>query len=160
MIDLNSWLPPIVESFREVTICQQQQLFLHMTEELPALETDITDLERIVTELLINACKYTPAGESIIVAVSATEETVEVTITNSGVKIETSELARIFDPFYRLPQHHPSQYGGTGLGLALVQKLAKHLKASISVESTAVSTTFTLVLPRAIAASRKMKSER
>jgi signal transduction histidine kinase len=152
VIDLNSWLPPIVESFREVTICQQQQLFLHLAGELPPLETDITDLERIVIELLSNACKYTPAGESITVAASATEETVEIKISNSGVKIDTNEIARIFDPFYRLPQHHPSLYGGSGLGLALVQKLAKHLKASISVESTAVSTTFTLILPRAIAA--------
>ncbi|TFI55467.1 GAF domain-containing protein [Mastigocladus laminosus UU774] len=151
VIDLNSWLPPIVESFREVTICQQQQLFLDLAGELPPLETDITDLERIVTELLSNACKYTPAGESITVAASATEENVEIKVSNSGVTIETSNLARIFDPFYRLPQHHPLQYGGTGLGLALVQKLAKHLKGSIRVESTAVSTTFTLILPRAIA---------
>ncbi|MCP6759634.1 MAG: GAF domain-containing sensor histidine kinase [Fischerella sp. CENA71] len=151
VIDLNSWLPPIVESFREVTICQQQQLFLHFVGELPPLETDITDLERIVTELLINACKYTPAGESITVSASATEATIEIRVSNSGVTINADELTRIFDPFYRLPQHHPSQYGGTGLGLALVQKLAKHLKASIRVETTAVSTTFTLVLPRAIA---------
>lgn len=152
MIDLNSWLPPIVESFREVTICQQQQLFLHLAAELPLLETDITHLDRIVTELLSNACKFTPAGESITVAASATEQTVEISISNSGVEIATNELVRIFDPFYRLPKHHPWQYGGTGLGLALVQKLVKHLKASIRVESTAASTTFTLVLPRAIAA--------
>ncbi|PLZ35069.1 ATP-binding protein, partial [Fischerella thermalis WC542] len=51
----------------------------------------------------------------------------------------------------RLPKHNSWQYGGTGLGLALVQKLAKLLKGSIRVESTAASTTFTLVLPRAIA---------
>ncbi len=151
VIDLNSWLPPIVESFREVTICQQQKLFLHLDGELPPLETDITDLERIVTELLSNACKYTPVGESITVAASATEETVEIRVSNSGVQLDSSELARIFDPFYRLPQHHPLQYGGSGLGLALVQKLVKHLKGSITVESTAVSTTFILILPRAIA---------
>ncbi|PMB53622.1 ATPase [Fischerella thermalis CCMEE 5201] len=152
MIDLNSWLPPIVESFREVTICQQQQLFLHLAAELPHLETDITHLERIVTELLSNACKYTPAGESITVTASATEQTVEISISNSGVEIATNEQLRIFDPFYRLPKHNSWQYGGTGLGLALVQKLVKHLKGSIRVESTAASTTFTLVLPRAIAA--------
>ncbi|WP_315789996.1 GAF domain-containing sensor histidine kinase [Fischerella sp. JS2] len=150
-IDLNSWLPPIVESFREVTICQQQQLFLHLAAELPLLETDITHLEHIVTELLSNACKYTPAGESITVTASATEQTVEISISNSGVEIATNELVRIFDPFYRLPQHNPWQYGGTGLGLALVQKLVKHLKGSIRVESTAASTTFILVLPRVIA---------
>lgn len=152
VIDIKTWLPPIIESFRELTTCQQQQLILHIADELPLLETDITDLERIMTELLNNACKYTPAGETITVAVSATPQVVQISISNSGVQIATNELARIFDPFYRIPKHDPWKYGGSGLGLALVQKLAKHLKASIRVESTAASTTFTLLLPRAIAA--------
>ncbi len=150
-IDLQSWLPPIVEPFRELAICQQQQLILNITGEIPILETDITDLERIITELINNACKYTPAGERITVTASATPETVQISISNSGVEITTSELAHIFDPFYRIPQNDPWKYSGTGLGLALVQKLVKHLKASIRVESAAKYTSFTLLLPRAIA---------
>lgn len=64
-IDLQSWLHPIVESFRDLTTCQRQQLNLSVDPALPLLETDITDMERIITELLNHVCKYTPAGESV-----------------------------------------------------------------------------------------------
>ncbi|MDM9385486.1 GAF domain-containing protein [Chlorogloeopsis sp. ULAP01] len=149
-IDLQSWLPPIVESFRELTACHQQNLILDINGELPCLETDITDLERIITELLNNACKYTPAGGSIMIAASAVGDTVQISVTNYGIGIATNELSRIFEPFYRIPQHDPWKHTGTGMGLALVQKLVKHLKASIRVESQAAFTTFTLSLPREI----------
>ncbi len=152
-IDLQSWLPPIVESFRELTACREQHLILDIASELPCLETDITDLERIITELINNACKYTPAGGSITIAASATAESVQIRVTNYGIEIATNQLSRIFDPFYRIPHNDPWQHTGTGMGLALVQKLVKHLKASICVESKAAFTTFTLILPREISGS-------
>ncbi|AKG22349.1 sensor histidine kinase [Calothrix sp. 336/3] len=146
-IDIHTWLPPIVESFRQVADCQQLKLKLDISPGIPPLETDITDLERILTELLHNACKYTPSGGCISVSASATLETVKISVTNSGVEIPTVEQLRIFEPFYRIPQRDPWKYSGTGLGLALVKKLVKHLGAKIDVDSQADSTAFTLGLP-------------
>ncbi|KAB8330624.1 GAF domain-containing protein [Scytonema tolypothrichoides VB-61278] len=148
VIDLKTWLPSIVEPFRELTHCQQQQLNLIIPNELSFLETDMTDLERILTELLNNACKFTPAGEAITVSVSEVADTVVLSVSNSGVEIPSHELLHIFDPFYRIPNNDPWKYPGTGLGLALVRKFVKHIKASIEVQSLSGKTIFTVKLPQ------------
>ena len=100
-----------------------------------------------MTELLNNACKYTPARETITLCTLATAEKVQLQVSNSGVEIAASELPHIFDKFYRIPSNDPWRYGGTGLGLALVKKLVDHLGATIQVESAAGQTTFTLEFP-------------
>ncbi|MBD2412319.1 ATPase [Nostoc calcicola FACHB-389] len=146
-IDLQSWLHPIIETFRDVTNCQRQQLNLSIDRTLPLLETDITDLERIVTELLNHACKYTPAEESITVSAELTADALELKITNSGIELTSNELSRIFEPFYHLSKHDPWKHSGTGLELALVQKMVRHLGGSISVESAAGQTSFTVKFP-------------
>jgi hypothetical protein len=146
-IDLQSWLYPIVESFRELTNCQRQLLNLSIDHSLPLLETDITDLERIITELLNHVCKYTPAGESVTVSAHLTGDAVELNISNSGLELTSKELSRIFEPFYHLSKHDPWKHSGTGLELALVQKMVRHLGGSINVESAADQTTFTIKFP-------------
>ncbi|OYE02472.1 sensor histidine kinase [Nostoc sp. 'Peltigera membranacea cyanobiont' 232] len=146
-IDLQSWLYPIVESFRDLTNCQRQQLNLSIDRELPLLETDITDMERIITELLNHVCKYTPAGESVTVSAHLRGDAVELNISNSGLELTSNELSRIFEPFYHLSKHDPWKHSGTGLELALVQKMVRHLGGSIYVESGTGQTTFTIKFP-------------
>ncbi|MCC5660690.1 GAF domain-containing protein [Nostoc sp. XA010] len=146
-IDLQSWLNPIVESFRDLSSCQRQQLNLSVDPALPLLETDITDMERIITELLNHLCKYTPAGESITVSAHLITDAVELNISNSGLKLTSNELSRIFEPFYHLSKHDPWKHSGTGLELALVQKMVRHLGGSIYVQSEAGQTTFTIKFP-------------
>jgi GAF domain-containing protein len=146
-IDLQVWLPTIVESFREQTQYQQQQLILDLLPELPLLESDISFLERILNELLNNACKYTPAGETITVSAWATQDILSLSVSNSGIEIASEEQKYIFEKFYRIPSHDPWQYGGTGIGLALVKKLVELLGSTIEVESHASQTTFTLQFP-------------
>ncbi|MBW4447528.1 MAG: GAF domain-containing protein [Spirirestis rafaelensis WJT71-NPBG6] len=143
-IDLQTWLPSIVEPFRERIYCQQQELNLSIAKELPSLQIDITDLERAIVELLNNACKYTPADEAIAVSAYLKRGKVCLSVSNTGVEIPEDELSRIFDPFYRIPKNDPWKYGGTGLGLALVKKMVKHFGATIHVESADNKTTFTI----------------
>ncbi|AFY45446.1 GAF domain-containing protein [Nostoc sp. PCC 7107] len=147
-IDLQTWLPPIVESFRDLSHCQRQKLYLNINQQLPPLETDITDLERIITELLSYACKYTPSGEAISVSADFTVDAVQLKISNSGLDIPASEMPRIFEPFHRLMKNDPWTYSGTGLEMALVQKMVKHLGGSINVESVNSQTTFMIKFPR------------
>jgi PAS domain S-box-containing protein len=146
-IDLQSWLHPIVESFRDLTNCQRQELKLSVDHTLPLLETDITDMERIITELLNHVCKYTPAGETITVSAHLRGDAVELNISNSGLELTSNELSRIFEPFYHLSKHDPWKHSGTGLELALVQKMVRHLGGSLDVESGAGQTTFTIKFP-------------
>lgn len=141
-IDFKTWIPEIVQLFLERTTNQQQELKIDLAEELPLLKSDVSMLERILTELLNNACKYTPAGEKITVSVCEIENIVQLSVTNSGVEIPREELDKIFDQFYRIPNNDPWQYGGTGVGLTLVKKLLELLDAVIEVESRENQTTF------------------
>jgi signal transduction histidine kinase/histone H3/H4 len=143
-IVLPFFLAHIAEPFLERTRKQQQQLLLHLPETLPSLTTDRAYLERIITELLQNACKYTPAGETITLAARATATALEICVSNSGIMIPAIEYDRIFDKFYRIPNNDPWKHGGTGLGLTLVQKLTERLGATIRVASSDNQTAFTL----------------
>ncbi len=146
-------------AFLERTHQQQQQLKLAIPTDLE-LETDVAALERILTELLHNACKYTPAGETIQITArrmanakpqptvlqnQSAPDLVQICVSNSGIEIPPEECDRIFDKFYRIPRHDPWQYGGTGLGLALVKKLTERLGGTIRVESCDMQTSFILV---------------
>jgi signal transduction histidine kinase len=68
-------------------------------------------------------------------------------VANSGVEIPAGELPRIFDKFYRVPSADPWKQGGTGLGLALVQKLLVHIGGDIQVTSDRTGTAFKITLP-------------
>ncbi|KGF73643.1 hypothetical protein DO97_15120 [Neosynechococcus sphagnicola sy1] len=145
MITLQLYIPHLAKTFLERTRNQQQQLVIQIPEDLPDVTTDLPYLERILTELLHNACKYTPAGETITVAVAPRPDTLEIRVSNSGVEIPAVECDRIFDKFYRVPNNDPWKHGGTGLGLALVKKLVERLGGTIQVESCFKRTTFILV---------------
>ncbi|MBF2028638.1 MAG: PAS domain-containing protein [Oscillatoriales cyanobacterium C42_A2020_001] len=155
-IDLTGWIQQLVQPFMERARNQQQQLRLEVS-LLPPITTDPSRLERIVGELLNNACKYTPAGESITVSAalipnstplqSLHQTALEIVIANSGVEILPDELTRIFDKFYRIPNNDPWKHGGTGLGLALVKKLLEPLNGTIQATSENGSTYFRIQLP-------------
>jgi signal transduction histidine kinase len=97
----------LVASFEERISDRQQTLILDLEPELPDLVTDAIGLKRILTELLHNACKYTPPDESIIVAAWREADKLYLGVTNTGVEISPEELPRIFDKFYRIPNGDP-----------------------------------------------------
>lgn len=68
-INLNVWIPHITEPFIDRVAAREQQLQIHLPQDLPAMITNLMHLERTLTELLNNAWKYTPSGEKIVVAV-------------------------------------------------------------------------------------------
>jgi PAS domain S-box-containing protein len=152
IINLQHWFPHIAEPFLERAEQQHQQLTIDITPEVREILTDLSYLERIFTELLHNACKYTPPGERIVVSIqNSTDQNstkqVHIQITNTGVQIPDEERDRIFEKFYRIPNNDPWKHGGTGLGLALVKKMADVMGISIQLGSTAGQTTFNLYIP-------------
>ena len=146
-LDLSIWIPQIVETFRERADSQNQQLIINLAEELPLLKTDISSFKRIIAELINNACKYTPSEEKITISALSRETGIEISVSNSGIEIPSSEQEKVFDKFYRIPNNDPWQYGGSGIGLALVKKLAELLHGAIHLESQSGKTTFTLNFP-------------
>ncbi|MDX2214878.1 MAG: PAS domain-containing protein [Oculatellaceae cyanobacterium bins.114] len=146
-LTLQTWIPQIVEPFLERTQQAQQHIQVQIPSDLPSLTTDPSCLDRILTELLQNACKYTPPRESIRVVVDEVDPFVKITIHNSGANIPPTECDRIFEKFYRIPNSDPWKHGGTGLGLALVKKLVDLLQGNISVTSEKDWVRFSISLP-------------
>lgn len=146
-IRLEDWTSHIVEAFQHRAQINQQTLTIHLAENLPPLVSDSFILTRILVELLNNACKYTPENGKISVDINTEASQFQLSVQNSGVTIPPKELSRVFDPFYRIPNHDPWKKGGTGLGLSLTKKLAEYLGGTIAVESTSEQVCFTITLP-------------
>ncbi|MGV0106016.1 histidine kinase [Nostoc sp. DSM 114160] len=146
---LQQWLLWVIEPFQIRVQQHQQTLQTNLPANLPPLLSDSISLERIIVELLNNACKYTPPGGEIVLSVShnssETPAKTIITVSNS-TEIPIIELPRIFDKFYRIPNADIWNQGGSGLGLSIVQKLVEQLQGNIQVESGNGWTTFTLTL--------------
>ena len=147
LICIQDWLPPIIEPFYKRAEARQQSLRVKVASHLPSLLSDQPSLERILAELVNNACKYTPPAGAIVVSANWSAPHLELIVSNSGAEIPEKELSQIFERFYRVPQSDPWKQGGTGLGLALVKKLVERLGGDIKVKSKGGSTTFVVRLP-------------
>ncbi|MEO1209037.1 MAG: GAF domain-containing protein [Cyanobacteria bacterium J06638_20] len=164
-IALQTWIPAIAESFERRITEQQQHLEMVVDPDLPPLHTDLGYLERILAELLHNACKYTPIDEWIRVYAAllpphtdgngasqqmqiTNQDRIQICVSNTGVTLPPDELVHIFDKFYRLPSADPWKHGGTGLGLALTQRLVQRLGGTIEATSANNCTTFILCFPQ------------
>jgi len=148
-LHVHEWLATILEPFHSRIKQRQQSLRVDCPEDLPPLSSDRTALERIISELLNNACKYTPTKGKILLKIAADPSLPKIIfkIANQA-EIPAAELPRIFNKFYRIPDADPWKQGGTGLGLALVQKLVEQLQGQIAVKSQGGWTTFTVELPQ------------
>jgi len=178
-IDLATWLVNLTLPFRDRVSQQQQHLSVEVAPDIPLVYTDSDNLERILMELLHNACKYTPANERIQLSacvvrggqandrasesiaklgynpMCAESACVEITVQNTGVSIATTEHDRVFERFYRIPNHDPWKYGGTGLGLALVKKRAEYVNGRVRLESGEDWVAFKVQLPIVLAPAQQ-----
>ena len=143
-INLNLWVQDLSQLYLKLIENQKQQLILDFSEQELNIFTDPIILERIVREILHNACKYTPAGETITIQTEVHQSEISLCIINTGVEISVEEQRLIFNQFYRIPNNDPWKYGGTGLGLTLVKKLAEILEISLEVVSANKQTIFCL----------------
>ena len=144
IIDIREFIIDIVEPFKEQIQQHQQQLYINIPEKISPIQSDITLLERVINELITNACKYTPAEETITVTAEEKNNNLYLSVSNSGIEIPLEERKHIFDKFYRIPSHDPWKHGGSGIGLALVKKLVKLLNATVKLDSQVGQTTFTV----------------
>jgi PAS domain S-box-containing protein len=148
-IDLQSCVQSLIKPFQTRSSNREQRLSVTLPTNLSTLITDRSTLERVLAELLNNACKYTSPGGEIIFNVEQLEESanhaaqVVFTVQNQA-EISAAELSRVFDKFYRVPHGDRWKQGGTGLGLALIQRLVIELGGSITAQSEQGWTTFTV----------------
>jgi heavy metal sensor kinase len=113
-------------------------------------EVDRTQVERVITNLLSNALKYTAAGGWIKAGVQRTNFYACVTVEDSGIGIPADHLPHIFDRFYRVPDPNPEK--GLGLGLSFVATIVKAHGGEIRVTSNpGQGSRFEFTLPLGVA---------
>lgn len=99
----------------------------------------ISGVKKILDEMIYNLCdnaiKYNKHNGSVEVNITENDESVEMSVSDTGIGIAQSEQNRIFERFYRVDKSHSKEIGGTGLGLAIVKHGAIYHNAEISIES-------------------------
>ena len=104
-------------------------------EEQENVFADPDAIERVITNLLDNAIKFTPNGGIICVRTSEKDDKVCVSIQDSGIGIDKEDLSHIWERFYKTDKSRSKDRVGTGLGLAIVKNIILSHKQNIWVES-------------------------
>jgi signal transduction histidine kinase len=114
---------------------------------LPVVDADPDALERVLTNLISNAIKYSPTGSAVRVGARTIAGAVAIEVADAGRGIPAEVVHRIFEPYYRVPDAAGAARG-TGIGLAVVKALVEAHGGTVRVDSTpALGTRVTVVLP-------------
>jgi len=129
---------------RDITITQDLQ------DSGTRIKGDATRVKQILTNLLSNAVKYNSDSGRIHIATRVQHrDSIEITVTDTGLGMTEAQLAQLFQPFNRLGRERSGQEG-TGIGLVISQRLAELMGGSLRARSTAgEGSSFILSLPRA-----------
>ncbi len=103
---------------------------------LPFVDGDIGMIERVLSNLIDNALRYTPRQGSVLVMLTAAGDGVKVSISDTGYGIPAQDLPHVFDRFYRVDKSRSRDSGGSGIGLAIVKHILEMHGCDIVVERT------------------------
>jgi two-component system, OmpR family, phosphate regulon sensor histidine kinase PhoR len=139
--------------YTAIEVCQMKASDKNIRVELNCDETlqapiNPPLLEQAIINLIDNAVKYSPPGQTIQISAGSTGEGVVIQVRDHGCGIGREHLSRIFERFYRVDKARSRKLGGTGLGLAIVKHIAQAHGGRASVESTlGEGSVFFLLLP-------------
>ncbi len=134
-LDLAALSDRVVERFRMLA-GDRQIHFLNKTGRALFVNGDPSRLEQILSNLLSNAIRYTPAGGQVWLTLETPDQHhVDLSVRDSGAGIPPEALDRIFDRFYRAESSRARSEGGSGLGLAIARQLALAHLGSLKAEN-------------------------
>jgi two-component system phosphate regulon sensor histidine kinase PhoR len=139
---------PAVDRLRTQAERGQLTLEVSISHDLPLVLVDAGRIHQVVTNILHNAIKFTPAGGTIIVSASADATQVTVVVSDTGIGIAPNDVPRIFERFFKTDRSRA--VGGTGLGLAIAKHIVQAHGGSIWVSSQeGKGSIFYFTMPRA-----------
>ncbi len=106
-----------------------------ISEGLPLAVCDNDKIAWVIGHLLDNACKFTPRGGRVKLEVDQSDKFVKIAVTDTGIGIPAHRMPEIFEPFHQLDGSSTRQFSGTGLGLALSQRILTAHGTQIEVQS-------------------------
>jgi PAS domain S-box-containing protein len=158
-INLNTLLHDMQRGLEPLAVAKRQTFLLEIPDELPPVIADRGKVKQILYNLLSNAIKFTkPEGRVGVRAkysrADHSQPQVEIAVWDTGIGIAPEDLKRVFLEFEQLDSSYVRQQEGTGLGLALTQRLIEAHGGRIWVESMVdKGSTFTFALPASPAVS-------
>ncbi|GAB3955367.1 two-component regulator propeller domain-containing protein [Spirosoma harenae] len=150
--DLATFFRTTSSAFESLAQSRQIRFTFEQDEQEWWTDFDRDKLEKIVTNLLSNAFKFTPAGKEVRMMVHYPDAkgtgNIVLSILDTGIGVAPTHLAHIFERFYQVDGKMNRSYEGTGIGLALVNELVRVLNGSITVTSTeGIGTRFVVSFP-------------
>ncbi|MGK2856472.1 MAG: response regulator [Thermoanaerobaculia bacterium] len=130
-------------------------IVLDAPDGLPPIETDLAKFKQILYNLVSNAVKFSPSHATVTVRIRLVQptssndvQTVSIAVIDTGIGIAPENHEAVFQEFRQLDSGSRKEFGGTGLGLALVKRFCELLGGTIALESdTGRGATFTVTLP-------------
>lgn len=148
--DVIPYLRVTVESFASLAAIKQQSFYFQTHDEHLMMDYDPERLQQVLSNLIGNALKFTPEAGSIRVNAQydTQEKQLTVTVSDTGMGIDSALLPHIFDRFYQIPDASIHQTKGTGIGLSLAKELVTSMGGTLNVTSNlGEGSEFTLHLP-------------
>jgi signal transduction histidine kinase len=154
-VDIAALAEAIAAATQEEATAAGIALGVEAQPRLPRARVDERRLRRVLTALVGNAVKFTPAGGSVrLVARRDPEGGLAIDVADTGIGMAPEDIPRAFEPFTQLDSSHARHFPGSGLGLHLARMLAEAMGATLSLDSSPGSgTTATLRLPPSITTS-------
>jgi signal transduction histidine kinase len=149
-IDPREVVDRAIDSFAQEVRARGARIERSYAPELPPVSADAEALRQAIENVVGNALKYGGEPPRVMVRVRQVEAEVQIVVEDEGMGIPRDEVAHVFEPFFRGREALDRQIRGTGLGLALVQRVMRAHGGDVSVESTpGAGSVFVLRLPGA-----------
>ncbi len=137
---------------RQMAFSKGIRLSLESVQVMPDIAVDERRIRQILINLLSNAIKFTPTDGQITLRAGVEQQNgidhLKLSVIDTGIGIAPGDIAKLFQPFVQIDSSLSRQYNGTGLGLALVRKIAELHGGTVSVTSEVnQGSCFTLDLP-------------
>ena len=148
-VDLNRIVPEALLSLTGQIDGKSQKLVLQLPPRLPAVTGDRNRLIQIISNLVSNAHKYSPAEGTITISAQVEDRRVRVSVQDTGVGISPEDQAKLFEQFFRSEDPAVREQSGWGLGLHVTKRLVDVLGGEISVHSDGAGrgSTFAFTVP-------------
>jgi signal transduction histidine kinase len=146
-------IKPIVEAAIQTLQPEAEANAIQLSAHLKAADSQVLGdrdrLQQIIENLLSNALKFTPAGGRVEICLEQQPEAVNIQVSDTGQGIRADMLPHVFDYFRQADSSDTREYGGLGLGLAIVRQLIELHNGDITIESAGegLGTTATVTLP-------------
>jgi signal transduction histidine kinase len=160
-LDVAELVTTVVASARWMVGTKALTVETDVEDHLPPAHADPRALKQMLLNFLSNAAKFTPEGGSIVVLARRQGPShVRIAVKDSGIGISAADQARIFDEFRQVDGSAERQYGGVGLGLAVVKRLSEAMGATVDVSSEpGKGSTFGVVVPTPAGAGPRILPE-